>query len=59
MSKAKTQHLDPEFLKVQMLEVQRLKNLTAGHPIMSKAFEVREQELREMVQALKQGMDKR
>lgn len=53
-----TNRNDQEFLKIQLLEVQRLKNLVAGHPLMSKAFEVREQELREMVLALKQGMDK-
>ena len=53
-----TTHSDQEFLKIQLLEVQRLKNLVAGHPLMSKAFEVREKELREKVQALNRAMDK-
>ena len=42
-------------MKIQLLEVQRLKTLTAGHPIMSKALEIREQGLAEKVQALSQG----
>jgi hypothetical protein len=53
-----TTRSDQEFLKVQLLEVQRLKNLTAGYPIMSKALKVREHELEEKVQALKRKMDK-
>ena len=50
-----TKRDDREFLRVQLLEIQRLKSLTAGHPIMSKAFEVREQGLEEILQALSQG----
>jgi hypothetical protein len=50
-----TTRSDREFLKVQLLEVQRLKNLTAGHPLMSQAFSVCEQELNEQVQAIPLG----
>ena len=50
-----TTRSDREFLKVQLLEVQRLKNLTAGHPLMSQAFSVRERGLNEAVQELPLG----
>ena len=50
-----TTRSDREFLKVQLLEIQRLKKLTAGHPIMSKALAVREQMLETQFQALPQG----
>ena len=32
----------PEFLKVQLIETQRLRELTDGHPLMSAAFAERE-----------------
>ncbi len=50
-----TTRSDREFLKVQLLEIQRLKNLTAGHPLMSQALSVREQGLNEQVRALPLG----
>ena len=42
-------------MKVQLLEIQRLKNLTAGHPLMSQALSIREKGLNEQVQALPLG----
>ncbi len=50
-----TTRTDREFLKVQSLETQRLQHLAAGHPLMSHALSVREQELNEQVQALPLG----
>lgn len=46
---------DRNFLKVQLLETQRLQQLTVGHPLMSHALSVRQQELNEQVQALPLG----
>jgi hypothetical protein len=50
-----TTRTDRQFLKVQVLETQRLQQLTAGHPLMSHALSVREQELSEQVRALPLG----
>jgi hypothetical protein len=50
-----TTRTDRQFLKVQILETQRLQKLTAGHPLMSHALSVREQELSEQVRALPLG----
>ena len=44
-----------EFLKVQLLETQRLKELVGDHPLMSVSFAEREQELREKIAALPLG----
>lgn len=44
-----------EFLKVQLLETQRLKELVGDHPLMSVAFAEREQELQESIAALPLG----
>jgi len=37
------------FLKAQLLDAQRLLNLAAGHPLMSKALSCRKNELQERV----------
>lgn len=44
-----------EFLKVQLLETQRLMELVGDHPLMSVSFAEREQELREKIAALPLG----
>ena len=44
-----------EFLKVQLLETQRLKEMVGDHPLMSVSFTEREQELREKIEALPLG----
>lgn len=44
-----------EFLKVQLLETQRLKELVGDHPLMSVSFAEREQELQERIAALPLG----
>jgi hypothetical protein len=44
-----------QFLKVQLLETQRLHQLTADHPVMSRALSVRQQELNEQIRALPLG----
>lgn len=44
-----------EFLKVQLLETQRLKELVGDHPLMSVSFAEREQELQEKIAALPLG----
>lgn len=44
-----------EFLKVQLLETQRLREMAGVHPVMSVAFAEREQEIREKLQALPLG----
>jgi hypothetical protein len=44
-----------EFLKVQLLETQKLREMAGGHPLMSVAFAEREEELREKLQALPLG----
>lgn len=44
-----------EFLKVQLLETQRLKSMVVGHPLMSVSFAEREQELRDKIAALPLG----
>jgi len=44
-----------EFLKVQLLETQRLKDMVSGHPLMSVSFAEREQELRDKIAALPLG----
>lgn len=44
-----------EFLKVQLLETQKLREMAGGHPLMSVAFAEREDELREKLQALPLG----
>lgn len=44
-----------EFLKVQLLETQRLKELVGDHPLMSISFAEREQELKEQIAALPLG----
>lgn len=50
-----TTRTDRQFLKVQLLETQRLQQSTAGHPLMSHALAVRERELTEQIQALPLG----
>lgn len=50
-----TTRTDRQFLKVQVLETQRLQQLTAGHPLMSHALSIRQKELNEQVQALPLG----
>jgi hypothetical protein len=42
-------------LKAQLLDTQRLRELAAGHPLMSVALEERERELKERVAALRPG----
>jgi hypothetical protein len=44
-----------EFLKVQLLETQRLREMAGVHPVMSVAFTEREEEIREKLQALPLG----
>ena len=44
-----------EFLKVQLIETQRLKEMVGDHPLMSVSFAEREQELREKIAALPLG----
>jgi len=44
-----------EFLKVQLLETQKLREMAGGHPVMSLAFAEREDELRAKLQALPLG----
>jgi len=44
-----------EFLKVQLLETQRLKEMVEDHPLMSVGFAEREQELKEKIAALPLG----
>lgn len=44
-----------DFLKVQLLETQQLREAAAGHPLMSRAFAYREEELREKLAALPPG----
>ena len=45
-----TTRRDRQFVKVQLQEMQRLKQVTAGHPLMSHALAVREKELVEQLQ---------
>lgn len=44
-----------DALKVQLLDAIRMKELSAGHPLMEPAFEVRERELRAQIEALPLG----
>ena len=44
-----------EFLKVQLIETQRLKGLADGHPLMSAAFAEREGELKDQIDAIPLG----
>ncbi len=44
-----------DFLKVQLLETQRLKELVGDHPLMSVSFSEREHELKELIAALPLG----
>lgn len=44
-----------EFLKVQLLETQRLKEMAGGHPLMSVAFAEREEELNQKLSELPYG----
>lgn len=44
-----------EFLKVQLIETKRLKELVGDHPLMSVSLAEREQELREQIAALPLG----
>ena len=44
-----------EFLKVQLLDTQRLRDIAGQHPLMSVALEERERELREKIAALPLG----
>jgi hypothetical protein len=44
-----------EFLKVQLLETQRLKEMVRDHPLMSVSFAEREQELMEKIAAMPLG----
>jgi hypothetical protein len=44
-----------EFLKVQLIETKRLKELVGDHPLMSVSFAEREQELQEKIAALPLG----
>ena len=44
-----------EFLKVQLIETRRLKELVGDHPLMSVSFAEREQELQEKIAALPLG----
>ena len=44
-----------EFLKVQLLEMERLREGVAGHPIMSLALEEREEELKQQIAMLPLG----
>lgn len=44
-----------EFLKVQLLEAQRMRRLVGDHPLMSISFAEREQELRGEIEALPPG----
>ena len=44
-----------DFLKVQLLDTQRLRESVAGHPLMSVAFDHRERELQEKIAALPLG----
>lgn len=44
-----------EFLKVQLLELERLRELARDHPLMSASLEAREKELTEQIAALPPG----
>jgi len=44
-----------EFLKVQLLETQRLKEMAGNHPLMSVAFAEKERQLKEKIAALPLG----
>ena len=44
-----------EFLKVQLIETQRLKEMVGDHPLMSVSFAEREQELKEKIAVLPLG----
>lgn len=44
-----------DALRVQLLDATRMKELSAGHPLMEPAFEVRERELRAQIEALPLG----
>ena len=44
-----------EFLKVQLIETQRLKEMVGDHPLMSVSFAEREQELKEKITVLPLG----
>ena len=44
-----------DFLKVQLLESQRLSRLASGHPLMSSAFAEREHELKEQIDSIPLG----
>ena len=44
-----------EFLKVQLIETQRLKEMVGDHPLMSVSFTEREQELKEKIAVLPLG----
>lgn len=44
-----------EFYKVQLLDTQRLREAAGDHPLMSAAFQYREEELREKIAALPLG----
>ena len=50
-----TTRRDRQFVKVQLQEMQRLKEVTVGHPLMSHALSIREKELIEQLQALPLG----
>jgi len=41
-----------DALKAQLLDSIRIKELSAGHPLMKPAFEIRERELRAQIEAL-------
>ena len=45
-----------EFLKVQLLETRRLKEMAGGHPLMSVAFAEREEELNQQLSELPYGL---
>jgi len=44
-----------EFLKVQLLDTQRMLSLASGHPVMSAAFSERERDLKEQIEAIPLG----
>jgi len=44
-----------EFLKVQLLDTQRMLSLASGHPVMSAAFTERERDLKEQIEAIPLG----
>jgi hypothetical protein len=50
-----TTRRDRQFVKVQLQEMERLKQVTAGHPLMSHALSIREKELLEQAQSLPLG----